>query len=286
MRHARAEWSTSASNSGSLADLTGSALAVSSSRARAFGWHIGDQVRLWLGDGTPATLRVAATYTRPSASPRSYFRVRSSHDTSPSARRRRLRQEPSRAPTRPRSSPASEEFARAYPSVKVLTRSRYQQQLEAAADKQSLDVYVLLAVIGIFCAMALVNAMTWRPPNGHVSSRCSASSVPATAGENDGPRRDADHGCVRAAIGSIIAAPGLAAFNYSLTGSAIPSVSIRTYGGLLAVYALLGFAAGVLPTRLALRMNPVKEMTAREYVATGRFPRSGSPSAAVGPGLA
>jgi putative ABC transport system permease protein len=65
-------------------------------------------------------------------------------------------------------------------------------------------------------------------------------------------------------IGSLIAAPGLAVFNYSLTGSALPSVSIRTYGGLLAVYALLGFAATVLPMRLALRINPIKAMAARE----------------------
>ena len=65
-------------------------------------------------------------------------------------------------------------------------------------------------------------------------------------------------------IGSIIAAPGLAAFNYSLTGSAIPSVPIRIYGGLLSAYAVLGFAATVLPTRLALCMNPIKAIAARE----------------------
>ena len=52
-------------NSGSLTDLKGRALAVSSSKARSFGWHIGDPVNVWLGDGTPAKLRVAATYTRP-----------------------------------------------------------------------------------------------------------------------------------------------------------------------------------------------------------------------------
>ncbi len=32
-------------------------------------------------------------------------------------------------------------------------------------------------------------------------------------------------------IGTLIAAPGLVAFNYSLTGSAIPSMPIRIYGG-------------------------------------------------------
>ena len=153
---------------------------------------------------------------------------------------------------------------RAHPTAEVLTRSGYQQQLEAAADKQSLAVYVLLAVIGIFCAMALVNAMTMA-----TAERAREFALLRLIGASKRQVRT----MVRAetlivvtfglAIGSIIAAPGLAAFNYSLTGSAVPSVSIRTYGGLLAVYALLGFAAGILPTRLALRMNPVKEMTAR-----------------------
>jgi ABC-type antimicrobial peptide transport system permease subunit len=36
-------------------------------------------------------------------------------------------------------------------------------------------------------------------------------------------------------------------------------VSIRAVA-----YAVLGFAATVLPTRLALRMNPIKAMAARE----------------------
>jgi len=86
----------------------------------------------------------------------------------------------------------------------------------------------------------------------------------ATASTKHDPRRDADHDRLRTDDRLIIAAPGLAAFNYSLTGSAIPSVPIRIYGGLLAAYAVLGFAATVLPTRLALCMNPIKAMAARE----------------------
>jgi putative ABC transport system permease protein len=49
---------------GSLADLHGARIAVSSMRASSQGWKVGDQVNLWLGDGTPATLRVAAVYER------------------------------------------------------------------------------------------------------------------------------------------------------------------------------------------------------------------------------
>jgi putative ABC transport system permease protein len=49
---------------GSLADLRGERVAVSSMRASSQGWKLGDQVTFWLGDGTPATLRVAAIYGR------------------------------------------------------------------------------------------------------------------------------------------------------------------------------------------------------------------------------
>ncbi len=51
--------------SGSLTDLTGRAIAVSTSSAKSLGWHVGDEVRARLGDGTPMTVRVAATFTRP-----------------------------------------------------------------------------------------------------------------------------------------------------------------------------------------------------------------------------
>ncbi|WIM96402.1 FtsX-like permease family protein [Actinoplanes oblitus] len=49
---------------GDLADLHGRAMAVSGVRAASQGWDLGEQVSLWLGDGTPVTLRVAAIYGR------------------------------------------------------------------------------------------------------------------------------------------------------------------------------------------------------------------------------
>jgi putative ABC transport system permease protein len=66
------------------------------------------------------------------------------------------------------------------------------------------------------------------------------------------------------AIASLVAAPVLAVYEYGLTGSAVPAIPLRACGALLGVYAVLGFVATVLPTRLALRMNPVKAMAARE----------------------
>jgi putative ABC transport system permease protein len=49
---------------GSMTDLRGQAMAVSRLRAGSQSWDLGEQVSLWLGDGTPVTLRVAAIYER------------------------------------------------------------------------------------------------------------------------------------------------------------------------------------------------------------------------------
>jgi ABC-type dipeptide/oligopeptide/nickel transport system ATPase component len=65
-------------------------------------------------------------------------------------------------------------------------------------------------------------------------------------------------------IGTIVAIPGLAVLSHDLTGSAVPSVPLWLYGGLVLFYTALAFAAGVVSTRLALRMDPVRAMAARE----------------------
>jgi putative ABC transport system permease protein len=49
---------------GSLAELRSDTMAVSETQASAAGWKLGDNARLWLGDGTPVTLRVIAIYDR------------------------------------------------------------------------------------------------------------------------------------------------------------------------------------------------------------------------------
>ncbi|MEV2242252.1 ABC transporter permease [Micromonospora sp. NPDC049891] len=49
---------------GSLADLRGDAVAMSSLQASTQGADLGDQVEFWLGDGTPVSLRLVAVYER------------------------------------------------------------------------------------------------------------------------------------------------------------------------------------------------------------------------------
>lgn len=49
---------------GDPADLAEDTVALSATQASASGWQVGDRADLWLGDGTPVTLRVVAIYGR------------------------------------------------------------------------------------------------------------------------------------------------------------------------------------------------------------------------------
>ena len=49
---------------GSLTELRGDTVAVSRLQASSSGWRVGEQAAMWLGDGTPVSLRVIAIYDR------------------------------------------------------------------------------------------------------------------------------------------------------------------------------------------------------------------------------
>jgi putative ABC transport system permease protein len=66
------------------------------------------------------------------------------------------------------------------------------------------------------------------------------------------------------AFGTCIALPGLAIVSRNLTGSARPSGPLWVYGGLLAFFGVIAFAASGISARLALRMDPLRAMAARE----------------------
>jgi putative ABC transport system permease protein len=251
--------------SGSPSDIHGAAVGVSTTTARSFGWQVGDRVKVWLGDGAPTTVRVAATYRRPLGFgelvlPRSLV---ARHVTAPLDQAVFVTASPG---TAERALVARlERLTRAYPGVDVLTRAQYQHGLETAAETQSLGVYVLLGVIGLFCGLALVNALTMataeRAREFAMLRLIGASTRQVTRMMRAETFIMVSFGLT---IGSIIAAPALVAFSYGLTGSLAPSIPARAYAGLLAAYALVGFAATVVSTRLALRMNPVGAMAARD----------------------
>ena len=146
--------------SGSLADVNGNGVGVSTQSAADWGWHTGDRVHLWLGDGTPATVRVVAQYKRPLGFgevvlPRQLV---SGHVTQPLDDV--VFVTGARGVSSTELAQTLETLQVADPTVQVVSRSAYEADIDAAADKQSLAVYVLLGLIVLFCALALVNALT------------------------------------------------------------------------------------------------------------------------------
>jgi putative ABC transport system permease protein len=151
------------------------------------------------------------------------------------------------------------------PAVAVATRSQYLGELKAEARQQSLIVYVLLGVVVAFSALAVVNALTMA-----IAERGRELALLRLVGAT---RRHVRR-MVRVetlivvvfgvTIGSLVAAPALAVFSYGLTGTAMPDVPLWMVGAIVASSALLALAATVLPTRVALRVNPVAAMGARE----------------------
>ncbi len=89
---------------------------------------------------------------------------------------------------------------------------------------------MLLAVIGVFCAMALIDATTMATAE-RVREFALLRLTVATKRQVKTMIRAETLITVTfgLTIGSLIAAPGLVAFNYSLTGAAFPSVPIRNY---------------------------------------------------------
>jgi putative ABC transport system permease protein len=244
--------------SGSLRDLHGAAMAVAADDAKEFGWHVGDRVRVWLGDGAPATLRVAATLTRPLGFgdivlPRALAarHVTDAFDDTVFVRGG------SRA--------ALEQLRQANPDLEVTTRRQLAQRVADEQQQQSRAVYVLLGLIVVFCALAAVNAV--------MMSTAERTREFARLRLIGADKRQVA-AMVRAetlimvafglAFGTCIALPGLAIVSRNLTGSARPSGPLWVYGGLLAFFGVIAFAASGISARLALRMDPLRAMAARE----------------------
>lgn len=58
-------------------------------------------------------------------------------------------------------------------------------------------------------------------------------------------------------VGSLIALPPLMGIAVAVSGQPIPAISPAIYGAIVAVTAVLGFVSIAIPTRAALRKNPM-----------------------------
>ncbi|MER7728274.1 FtsX-like permease family protein [Streptomyces sp. NPDC096323] len=232
--------------------------AISELAAERLGLRPGSELKLHLGDGTPAAFTVAAVYRRGLG----FGDVTLPHD--PVARHM---DNPLAATVLVAGDASRSELTAAlarFPGVAVLapaTADRLQ------ADRQQENAEVNLLAMGLvlaFTAIAVVNTLAMS-----VSERLKEFALLRLAGAT---RRQVLRMlriealsvlAVAAVLGTGIALAVLTAFSIGMTGGAAPIVVPLEYASVVGAAALLALIATALPGRLALKARPVEAVTSR-----------------------
>jgi putative ABC transport system permease protein len=237
---------------GELGDLDDGSVAVSRTAAERLGVSVGAKIRLTLGDGTPAELRVIAVYTRGLG----FGELTLSHALVAEHVDDPLGTVLVAAPSVTRA-----ELELAVPDVSVLDRA---QAAEVGAANAEVN-YVAMGLIIAFTAIAVVNTLAMS-----TSARSREFALLRLVGTT---RRQVLRmlrlETLTAVIVAVTAGTGIAlitlsAYSMGMTGSAVPYIPPLTYLAVISVAAALALVATALPARLALSRHPVEAIGARE----------------------
>ncbi|WP_214319577.1 FtsX-like permease family protein [Nonomuraea sediminis] len=234
---------------GSLRGFGDTTAAVSRTAADRLGVGLGDEIALVLGDGTPATVRVVAIYSRGLGfgdltlarglvaahvdDPRGTVLV----------------------------SGGEREALRRVPGVTVADEAGAAQ----AGSANAAVAFVAMGLIIAFSAIAVVNTLAMSTL-GRVRELALLRVVGTT-------RRQAMRmlctetvtaTVVAVLIGTAIALVTLGAFGKGMTGSLLPYVPPQAYLAVIATVAALALAATLIPARFALRARPADALGTRE----------------------
>ncbi|WP_411087702.1 FtsX-like permease family protein [Streptomyces sp. 061-3] len=246
---------------GSLADFAADprAAAVSELAAERLGLHPGSTLKLHLGDGTPATLTVAAVYARGLG----FGDLTLPHDLvarhmdNPLAATVLVAGDSDRG----RLAAALKKF----PGIAVLAPATA-DRLQADRQQENAEVnYLAMGLILAFTAIAVVNTLAMS-----VSERIKEFTMLRLAGAT---RRQVLRMLriealsvllIAAVLGTGIALAVLTAFSIGMTGSAAPTVMPVVYTTVVGAAALLVLVASALPGRVALKAGPVEVAAAKQ----------------------
>ncbi|MGY0023608.1 FtsX-like permease family protein [Streptomyces sp. YJ-C3] len=238
--------------SGSLDRLSPGTLAVSENAADRLGVRVGGTVKMTLGDGTPARLRVIAVYSRGLGFGELTLdhALLAQHVDDPTG---------TLLVTAPGLSRA--DVAAAVPGAAVLDRA---QAVEAAAPDAEVN-YVAMGLVIAFTAIAVVNTLAMS-----TSDRTRELALLRLVGTT---RRQILRMLrletltallIAAVLGTALSVATLTAFSSGMTGTAAPHIPLSMYATVIAVAGALALTATALPARVALRGRAAEAVAGRE----------------------
>lgn len=244
---------------GSLADLAPGTVAVSRLAADQHHLKPGSSLKLTLGDGTPATLTVAAVYARGLG----FGDLTFAHDLLARHMDNPLASSVLVATTRTKTELAT--TLREFPGLRILSPAAA-DSLQAERQQANAEVnYLAMGLVLAFTAIAVVNTLAMS-----VAERVREFALLRLAGATRRQvlrmlRTEALSVLLLAtALGSGISLAVLTAFSLGMTGRAAPTVVPLLYVTVVAVAGLLALTASALPGRMALRVPAVTVATAKE----------------------
>jgi putative ABC transport system permease protein len=250
---------------GSVATLPRDGVAVSVDRARSLDAGVGDSVSLWLGDGQQVRLRVVALYAS-SLGLGEYVLPRAlvaGHVSYPMDAQMLVKYADGADSAALDARLAS--LAGATPGVNVLDRGGFQAAEDEEAERSAWVTYLMIGVLMAFIAIAAVNSLVMA-----VGERSRELAQLRLVGAT--PRQVTR--MVRwealavigfgVLIGVAVAAATLVPFSLALAHTAVPYLPWQVVVGVVAGALLLGLSASELPTRNALRRDPVEVIGTQE----------------------
>ncbi|MDN3270705.1 ABC transporter permease [Streptomyces sp. MA15] len=248
--------------SGSLDALREDTVAVSTARADAAGWRLGDRARLWLGDGTPVTLRVVALYERGwgFGDVTLHRRTLAGHTVTGLDDRVLVRTAPDTDAGR-----ALAGLARRYPGGQVVDTGRLTGDLAEDVAVSGWLNKMLVAVLVGYAFLAAADTLVMA-----ALARTRELSLLRLVGVTRGQVKRMVHAeqagllGVALLIGAAIAAVTLTTAVRAVTGAAVPHVPPAGWAALLGGTAVLALLATVVPVGRLLRTAPVEGIGVRE----------------------
>ena len=240
---------------GSLRNVQGTAVAVSTIVATEGRLEVGDALQARMADTRAATLRVAAIYDRSAGIGDIVL------DPALARRHAATRIDDAVFVTGgPVAHRSVDRYARTHPGAEPLTRTQFLATLHASNNDQTWGVWMIIALSVIFAAVALINtaAMAISERRGELAT------IRLLGGTSGQAIRMVAMELIPIMLVALIAGSAMAAF--AIMGvpdgaRGVPLVvPIAVAGGLIAGTAALGLAAGALMARVALRSSPAAAM--------------------------